>query len=66
MIRVGVVAELLEAYTAALSMMTEHLLPPPPPRRWRSARFDGLINTIRLVSRPASTPDSASSFYLYF
>ncbi|TQD85880.1 hypothetical protein C1H46_028580 [Malus baccata] len=62
MIRVGIVAELLGLYAAALARMTEQLVP----ARQRSASFHGLVNNLRLASRPASTHDAASSFYLYF
>ncbi|TQD94513.1 hypothetical protein C1H46_019758 [Malus baccata] len=62
MIRVGIVAELLGLYTAALARMTEQLVPP----RRHSTSFRGLVNNLRQASRPASTHDAASSFYLYF
>ncbi|KAG6714396.1 hypothetical protein I3843_05G184900 [Carya illinoinensis] len=58
MMMVAVMAELLGEYTAALTRMTEWLLPPR-----RSMHFHGLRN-LRL-SYPASTQDD-SSFIVYF
>ncbi|KAG2708678.1 hypothetical protein I3760_05G203300 [Carya illinoinensis] len=57
MMMVAVMAELLGEYTAALTRMTEWLLPPR-----RSMHFHGLRN-LRLSS-PASTQDD--SFIVYF
>ncbi|KAB2598845.1 hypothetical protein D8674_001765 [Pyrus ussuriensis x Pyrus communis] len=62
MIRVGIVAELLGLYTAALARMAEELVP----ARRHNTSFRDLVNNLRLASRPASTHDAASSFYLYF
>ena len=57
MITVAVVAELLGEYTAALTRVTERLL--PPRRRLRSFRF-------RSSSSTAHQQDDSSSFILYF